>query len=133
MRRFPFIGVPFTSFTLLALLILVLAGPLPSLRAAITWDGNVEPSDPAPTAWTSSIDGYVGKTAYGNLTVDSSDSASHLHSRYGYIGYRGDSMGVVTVDGPGSAWNNDGYLNVGYCESGTLNITNGGKVRSAGA
>jgi len=42
------------------------------------------------------------------------------------IGYNSGS-GMVTVDGTGSTWNS-GALDVGISGSGTLSITNGGKV-----
>ena len=36
--------------------------------------------------------------------------------------------GAVTVDGSGSAWNNNGALWVGFSDNGTLSITGGGAV-----
>ena len=54
------------KFLLVALLAAVLlAGPLPTLRAAITPAGDVEPTNPA--TWTSSTAGYVGNTSEMNF------------------------------------------------------------------
>ena len=103
--------------------VMVLAGPLPTLHAAFTVSGDVEPANP-PT-WTSSTLGYVGKTANGSLTVDSGDD---LLSSYGWIGYGSGKTGAVTVDGTGSTWTNNSLLYVGYSGNGTLNLSGGGAV-----
>ena len=52
-----------------------------------------------------------------------------MNSSSGYLGSGIGSVGVATVDGPGSTWNFGWQgLNVGYYGSGTLNITHGGTV-----
>jgi T5SS/PEP-CTERM-associated repeat protein len=104
---------------------LCLAGPLPTLHAAIVINGDVDPADPAD--WNSSTDGCVGITGNGDVTVDSD---SDLESYNGYIGYDTGSTGEVTVDGVGSTWTNSSYLYVGLDGDGTLNITGGGAVNS---
>jgi T5SS/PEP-CTERM-associated repeat protein len=105
---------------------LYLAGPLPTLHAAIVPTGSVIPAD--PKTWTSSTYGFVGNTGYGDVTVD---FGSDLNSYQGYIGYNTDSTGVVTVDGTGSTWTNNSDLFVGQNGDGTLNITNGGAVSNS--
>jgi len=47
---------------------------------------------------------------------------------YGTIGYVSGSSSTVTVTGTGSTWTNNYQMNVGTYGSGTLNVTNGGKV-----
>jgi len=46
----------------------------------------------------------------------------------GYLGYQNGSIGVATVDGPGSTWTNSGTVYVGSAGGGMLHITNGGQV-----
>jgi T5SS/PEP-CTERM-associated repeat protein len=48
----------------------------------------------------------------------------------GYLGYRDESTGRVSVDGAGSTWTNNGDLSVGYYGNGALRITDGGAVSS---
>jgi large repetitive protein len=102
---------------------LCLAGPLSTAHAAISWTGNVDPTD--PSTWTGSTTGYVGNTADGTLTVDLD---SDLNSHNGYIGYNSGVTGAVTVTGAGSKWTNLGYLYIGQYGNGTLDITGGGAV-----
>lgn len=49
-----------------------------------------------------------------------------------WIGYGNASTGTLTVDGPGSRWNNAQDLLVGIDGTATLNIRNGGLVQSNG-
>ncbi|NLE36975.1 MAG: hypothetical protein GX621_03025 [Pirellulaceae bacterium] len=104
----------------------VLPGLLETARATVTSTGNIDPANPA--SWTTSTDGYVGRTADGALTVDGN---SDLLSRYAYIGHDSGIVGQVTVDGAGSTWKNRYILHVGYDGAGTLTITNGGSVTNA--
>ena len=92
---------------------------------------------------TFSINDNPGQNITVNLNVDGSGSMGAgfsgvgtmsisdgivVASTGGYIGYKSGSAGVVTVDGPGSTWENSGSLYVGSKGSGVLNITGGGAV-----
>lgn len=68
----------------------------------------------------------------GDGTLDISGGAV-VENTYGYIGYFDSNTSIVTVDGTGSTWTNDGDLHVGYFGTGMLNITGGGTVNSASA
>jgi T5SS/PEP-CTERM-associated repeat protein len=118
------LGVPRLPKSLLPVLVVVLllAGPLPMLCAAITPLGDVEPAN--PTTWTSSTYAYIGDTAAGTLTVDGS---SDLLSYVAYMGYDSGVTGVATVDGTGSTWTGTD-LYVGNLGSGTATISNGGSA-----
>jgi len=109
------------SFCFALLALSSLAGPLPTVRAAITPDGDVSPALP----WISSTAGNVGNTASGTLTVNSGDD---LLSQSCEIGNSTGSTGVVNVSGTGSTWNSSVWIDVGYSGTGTLNITGGGEV-----
>ncbi|MCC6125757.1 MAG: PEP-CTERM sorting domain-containing protein [Pirellulales bacterium] len=103
----------------------LLFGPGSPVQAAIIWSGNVSPSNPA--TWTSSIDGYIGVSSPGMVSVD---GGSSLASSRGYLGYNSSSTGTATVTGAGSKWTNSGYLYVGNSGSGALNVETGGQVSS---
>lgn len=92
-------------------------------RAAITANGNVEPTTD-PNLWTSSTDFSIGNIADGSLIVNGD---SDLKSHSGDIGVSGAAKGVVTVSGSGSTWTTE-YLNVGLFSNGLLNIKDGGAV-----
>jgi T5SS/PEP-CTERM-associated repeat protein/autotransporter-associated beta strand protein len=96
-----------------------------AVNAAITWSGDVSPTDPA--TWTSSTSSYIGKSLIGTITID---GESELLSNSCYLGYSFGSDGTVTVRGNGSKWTNSGDLEVGYRGQGTLNIEAGGQVIS---
>ena len=83
---------------------LSLLTPLPTARAVITSTGDVEPANPA--TWDNSTVGYIGNTANGTLTVDSTDPTSHLLSDWSHIGVGAGVTGVVTVTGINSTWAN---------------------------
>ncbi len=88
-----------------------LLGQLETARAAISWTGDIDPSD--PTTWSIGTYGYVGKIAFGSLTVDSN---SDLISRFGYIGYNPGVTGQVTLIGTNSTWTNSGNLYISFHE-----------------
>ena len=96
-----------------------------SAGAAITWSGDVDPSD--PSTWDSSTEGYIGKTGNGTMGIA---GGSDVIVYNGWIGSETGSTGEVTVDGAGSTWTNSSVLFVGYFGNGTLNITGGSAVSS---
>ena len=51
-----------------------------------------------------------------------------MNNGLGFIGLQSSGVGIATVDGAGSIWNNNGALRVGSSGQGTLNITGGGVV-----
>ncbi len=110
--------IPLMLFAALGLL-----GQPKTAHAAITWTGDIDPSD--PTTWTSSITGYIGKTADGTLEVN---GGSGLASRSGYIAYNPGVTGQVTVTGATSTWTNSYRLYVGVEGDATLTIGDGAAV-----
>ena len=70
---------------------------------------------------------YMGAGYTDTGTMSISDGVV-VPSSYGYIGYKPDSNGTVTVNGLGSSWTNSRWFYVGYFGRGTLNITGGGAV-----
>ncbi len=66
---------------------------------------------------------YVGALGNGSLVIK---QGAVLHSLSAGIGRLEDSLGSVTVDGAGSAWETNS-LELGYGQ-GSLNIINGGRV-----
>jgi T5SS/PEP-CTERM-associated repeat protein len=128
MRRVMFLETLLSSKILLPLFLgLLLANPLPALRAAITSTGNVSPSN--PSSWTSSTHGYVGNSAAtGSLTVDGN---SNLLSSQIDIGYRTGATGFVIVTGGEAKWTNSNIIGIGdYGGAGTLTVTGGASVSS---
>jgi len=98
--------------------------------------------DGAGSTWSNNGDLYVGYCkpwagyyAPGSGTLSITNGGAVLGNN-GYIGcsangsYSG-ATGVVTVDGAGSSWTNDGDLYVGYSSGGTLNVTSGGGVANS--
>jgi T5SS/PEP-CTERM-associated repeat protein/autotransporter-associated beta strand protein len=87
--------------------------------------------DGAGSSWTNSGPLHVGYRTGGNGTLNilNGGAVSNTHS---YVGFFSDT-GTVTVDGAGSSWTNFGNLYVGLNSgsNGTLNVQNGGRVRSA--
>jgi len=67
----------------------------------------------------------VANTAAGSLTIQ---NGSIVSDNTAYVGNGADSIGVVTVEGPGSKWINTSQLAIGYSGNGTLNVLNGGVV-----
>ena len=116
---------------LLIILATILTFPQP-LTAAVVVDpdgvGATDISPADPTAWTSSKQAYVGREASGALLVN---GGSEVVSSFGFIGYRSDSTGTVTIDDTGSDWTNSNNLYIGYWGSGTLEIMGGGTVSNS--
>ncbi|MAT72424.1 MAG: hypothetical protein CMJ58_23210 [Planctomycetaceae bacterium] len=96
-----------------------------SARAAITFHGEVGPSDPA--AWPSRTEAHVGRSSYGSISVD---AGSLLRSNSVGIGYDFGATGMVAVNGVGSQWSSIGISDVfvGKSGNGELNVTDGGAV-----
>jgi len=69
-------------------------------------------------------------TATGTLNVLNGGAVSDA---IGIIGMNAGATGFVTVDGAGSSWSNSTDILVGDHGVGTLTISNGGQVSSAGA
>lgn len=91
------------------------------------------------SSWINSGQLMVGRYGTGTLTVEGGGIVSNT---VGYIGADADSVGTGTgtvnvsgSDGNGhaSTWTNSGFLYVGSQGHATLNITDGGKVSSAGS
>ncbi len=86
--------------------------------------------DGAGSTWTNSNNLRVGGSGNGTLNIQNGGAVSN---RTGYMGYFSGSTGMVTVDGPGSTWTNNQDLYIGTSTAtGTLNITGGGAVTTAG-
>jgi T5SS/PEP-CTERM-associated repeat protein len=88
------------------------------------------------STWNNGYELNVGYSGVGALTVSNGGQVnSSIHGSNGAssIGNNQGSSGVVTVDGPGSVWDCNSFLDVGNGGNGTLNITNGGNVVVAGA
>jgi T5SS/PEP-CTERM-associated repeat protein len=112
------------SFWFALLAAFSLAGPLPSVRAAFTPIGDVEPAN--PSTWGSTTTGYIGNTASGTLTVD---GGSDLVSGTASIGNSSTGSGLVSVTGSGSIWAST-YLYIGNSGSGALSISAAGSLSS---
>jgi T5SS/PEP-CTERM-associated repeat protein len=81
--------------------------------------------------WNNSGRMIVGYNGNGTLNITDGGVVSNtgIYSMdYTTIGSNFDSVGVVTVTGKGSEWNNSGRLYVGSGGNGTLNIEAGGVV-----
>ncbi len=73
----------------------------------------------------------VGNSGSGVLNINSGGVMSTTGGAT--LGFQSGSTGSVTVTGSGSTWNNTGPVLVGWNGNGTLTISNGGAVTSAGA
>ena len=116
MKRFGQIEI----ITAVIMIVTSLAGPA---GAAITWSGDVDPSD--PSTWDSSTFAFIGNTGNGTVGIT---GGSDVIDRSGHIGLQSGSTGEINVDGAGSTWTNNSNLYVGNYGDGTLNITDGGTV-----
>jgi T5SS/PEP-CTERM-associated repeat protein len=88
---------------------------------AITWTGDVEPSN--PTLWTSTTTVNIGRDYSASLTVD---GGSDLFLYYASIASF-QTVGTVTVKGSGSSWSTT-RLYIGSTGKGTLSILDNGLV-----
>ncbi len=88
--------------------------------------GTATVTDPGSN-WQINGSVVVGGLGIGTLTIQNGGTAS---SGGGSVGLSAGSTGTVTVTGPGSSWINgtSGGLNIGSFGTGTLVITNGGRV-----
>jgi fibronectin-binding autotransporter adhesin len=81
------------------------------------------------TRWISTGELYVGHYGQGYLTIE---AGGQVYNSNGLIAYWGqfvpNVIGSVTVDGPGSLWNNNGHLLVAGLGTGILKVENGGRV-----
>ncbi len=102
---------------------------------SFTLDGNSSSANPtliltAGATGTFSGDFTVGANEQGTLNIS---GGSDLSNTIGYIGYEAGSVGVATVTGSGSQWNNSGGLFLGGSDTfvggvGTLNIQDSAQV-----
>ncbi len=93
--------------------------------------------DGAGSSWTHDGHIWIGESGQGEVNVTNGGSFVSYHSDAGTMvmfGLYADSVGSITVDGPGSTWTGDAGtgLSVGVWGSGTLSITNGGSVALGG-
>lgn len=68
---------------------------------------------------------FVGNSGNGTLNILNGGSASNTS---GSVGRLSGGIGIATVDGAGSSWNNTSRLYLGDWGNGTLNIINDGLV-----
>src|SRR5207249_2277993 len=75
---------------------------------------------------------FVGNNANGNGTVlVESGGMIDTTSSGGAVGNQATAIGLVTVDGTGSKWDNGSSpLQIGIAGHGTMNVTSGGSVMS---
>lgn len=86
--------------------------------------------DGANSQWINTSSFSIGDNGVGTLRITNGGT---VISRDSYIGSYPGSSGKVTVDGTNSQWiMSDDPLYVAYDGTGTLDIANGGTVRSAG-
>ena len=114
--------------------LLMLASAIPALAQTIDGGTTVNVPGDRPTPWNTGSSLSVGSSGTGTLNILGGGIVSN---NYGYIGNGTGSNGRVTVDGTdvsgnASTWTNSGNLTVGADGTGTLIITNGGVVTSAG-
>ena len=80
---------------------------------------------------TSSSGITVGTNGNGSVTI--SNGGSIISNSSTGVGWGKNSNGIVNVDGSGSGWViNSGPMNVGGAGTGSMSVTNGGVVKSAG-
>lgn len=85
--------------------------------------GDSAPSDPALI--DGNVDLEIGVNSAGSLTIL---NGSALTNATGYVGLNGSGVGVVTVSGQNSRWDNLGDVVIGQQGNGTLDILAGGFV-----
>ncbi|UXN68967.1 autotransporter outer membrane beta-barrel domain-containing protein [Devosia neptuniae] len=102
--------------------VVALATLSPAL-AQVSIGGDSTPLDPASI--DGSVDLTIGVTGAGSLTIL---NGSTLTNANGYVGFGGGGVGVVTVSGQGSRWDNLGDVVIGQSGNGALDIEAGGFV-----
>jgi fibronectin-binding autotransporter adhesin len=93
--------------------------------------------DGVGSSWDSGGGIGVGAQGAGSLTISNGalvKSAAPLPGNLAaIIGFGLGGTGSVLVEGPGSAWEAEGNVAVGYTDEGTLTIRGGGRVSSNGS
>jgi outer membrane autotransporter protein len=102
--------------------VVALATLSPAL-AQVSIGGDSTPLDPASI--NGSVDLTIGVNGAGSLTIL---NGSTLTNAKGYVGFGGGGVGVVTVSGQGSRWDNLGDVVIGQSGNGALDIEAGGFV-----
>jgi T5SS/PEP-CTERM-associated repeat protein len=76
--------------------------------------------------WTIATDLALGtEPGLSTLTITDGGQVSNREST---ISAQADAMGIVTVDGVGSTWTNNGEIDIGSRSQGILNVTGGGHL-----
>ncbi len=122
--RFPQGGSSSRQYLLIstAPFVVALATLSPAL-AQVSIGGDSTPSNPA--AIDGSVDLQIGVSGAGSLSIL---NGSTLTNATGYVGLDVGSVGVVTVSGQDSRWDNLGDVVIGQSGNGTLDIEAGGFV-----
>ena len=82
--------------------------------------------------WNNSGALYIGDYGQGTLSISGGGAVvSNGSSNGSNVGYQPGSIGVVTVSGVGSKWDDSGIINVGYFSQGNLTVEAGGTVNAA--
>lgn len=96
--------------------------------------GTVDVGDVGST-WNNNGAVFVGDSGSGTLSI--SHGGRVITTSGGAVGYGPGSVGVVAIDGTGSAWTNTGsgasLFWIGNSGGGTLSLTNGGSLNSGQA
>jgi T5SS/PEP-CTERM-associated repeat protein len=113
-----------------ATLDVVLGGAVSSNNAVVGERGGAVHVDGPSSTWNVPDSLIVGRNGNGEVHVT---DGGRLDSRIAFVGVRlaifTASNGLVSVDGPGSAWNGE-QLFIGSDSQGTLSVTGGGQVMS---
>ena len=129
MQKGPFLKNvwPSRQYLLISTAPLVLAlATLSPASAQVSIGGDSTPSDPAFI--DSSVDVHIGVNAPGSLTILNGATLTNAAS---YVGLNASGVGIVTVSGQDSRWDNLGDIVIGQEGSGTLDIDTGGFVSGA--
>lgn len=85
----------------------------------------------AGSQWNNALALRVGSSGEGSLNIENGGSVTNTDASIGDT-FNLNSVGTVVVDGAGSTWTNSGSIGVGNVGTGSLTISNGGVVSSAG-
>lgn len=114
----------------LAIATIALISTVANVCADITTTGQIVGT---PVTSTSSNSLIIGNTASGTMTINGFGTDHDVYSGASYISDKDGSAGsAVAVKDSGSQWGTS-TLMVGYSDSATLDITNGGVVTSLGS